>query len=64
MPKHQTFDQAQALLCRIQDYWAERGYKVEGTIKNAGYSDRLRSTVFELETNLVAGVPRSKTGKA
>lgn len=60
MPKDQTLEDAKHLLIRIQNYWAERGYDVQGSIQNAGYSDRLRSTVFEVRTDLVAGRPQRK----
>jgi len=57
MAKLETEEAARDLLHRIKAYWFDRGFEIEGSVKNAGYSDRLRSTVFELETNLVAGRP-------
>jgi len=60
MPKDQTLDDARALLERIQTYWANRGYKVEGMVESAGYSPRLRSTVYEVKTDLVNGFPYRK----
>lgn len=59
LAKTDTQEAALNLLESIKRYWQERGYHVEGWIKNAGYSDRLRATVFEVETNLVSGLPPS-----
>jgi len=52
--------EAIALLERIQRYWREQGYEVTGYVKPAGFSPRLRLTVYEIETDLVNGVPRRK----
>ena len=60
MAKFETEHGARALLKRIQDYWAERGYEVEGHVFAAGYSERLRSTVYEVQTNLVNGLPSKR----
>jgi len=61
MAKFETESGARALLERIKKYWAARGYTVEGHVYAAGYSERLRSTVYEVQTNLVNGLPvRSK----
>ncbi|MEP1143635.1 MAG: phosphoglycolate phosphatase [Henriciella sp.] len=64
MAKLETKDDALALLMRIQEYWSERGYNVQGSIREAGYSERLRSTVYEVETDMVAGFPRRKRDAA
>jgi len=64
MAKLETKDDALALLMRIQEYWSERGYSVQGSIREAGYSERLRSTVYEVETDMVAGFPRRKRDAA
>lgn len=53
----ETKEKAQEILAQIQAYWAERGYDVQGTIKADGYSPRLRSTVYEVVTDMVAGLP-------
>lgn len=55
--KFTTETEALELLERIKAYWRERGYDVTGYVRPAGYSSRLRSTVYEIETNLVNGVP-------
>ena len=60
MMKHYTRDEASKLLERIQSYWAERGYDVTGMIVPAGYSERLRSTVYEIKTDLVNGYPSQR----
>lgn len=60
MIKHITYEQASELLERIKAYWADRGYDVSGAIVEAGYSPRLRSTVYEIKTDLVNGVPSRK----
>ena len=64
MAKQDSREAALELLDRIKAYWLERGYEVEGSIKNAGYSDRLRSTVFEVETDIVAGKPTHRRNAA
>ena len=58
MQREQTQADAQDILDRIQSYWAERGYEVQGAVCPAGYSPRLRSTVYEVCTDLVNGMPR------
>lgn len=57
MAKHETKQDARALLEKIQTYWASKGYLVQGTIREAGYSERLRSTVYEVHTDLCNGMP-------
>jgi len=57
MAMMETQEKAQQLLKQVQAYWAERGYEVQGTIKAQGYSPRLRSTVYEVVTDMVAGLP-------
>lgn len=52
---------AHALLEKVQAYWAERGYQVEGFVEAGDYSPRLRSKVYVLHTNLKNGMPTSKT---
>lgn len=60
MTKHVTQGEASELLQRIQRYWSQRGYDVTGMIVEAGYSARLRSTVYEIKTDLVNGFPVRK----
>ncbi len=60
MIKHITHGQASELLERIKAYWADKGYEVSGAIVEAGYSARLRSTVYEVQTDLVNGLPSRK----
>lgn len=64
MAKKDSKEAALELLDRIKAYWLARGFTVEGSIKNAGYSDRLRSTVFEVETNIIAGLPSHRKDAA
>lgn len=52
-----TRDKASELLERIRTYWAEQGYDVTGIVVEAEYSARLRSTVYEIQTDLVNGHP-------
>ena len=59
MQRMDTEREAQWLLSRIQCYWAERGHEVSGYVARGEYSPRLRSTVFEVRTNLIDGVPAS-----
>lgn len=60
MQKEQTQIEAQEILERIQTFWAQKGYQVHGAVRPAGYSPRLRSTVYEVCTDLVNGMPRAK----
>lgn len=60
MAKVETEQKATELLQKIQSYWASRGYIVQGEIMPAGYSERLRSTVFEVHTDLRNGLPRHR----
>lgn len=64
MAMNETENGARALLERIQKYWADRGYEVEGRVAPAGYSERLRSTVYEVHTDLVNGLPKEKQRKS
>ena len=64
MAKLETKNDSLALLMRIQEYWSERGYNVQGSIREAIYSEHLRSTVYEVETDMVAGFPRRKRNAA
>ena len=57
MARNQTEQAAKELLSSIQDYWEKKGFVVQGEIVPAGYSDRLRATVFELRTDMVGGRP-------
>jgi len=57
MIKHMTHAKASELLVRIQAYWADKGYQVTGHVVEAGYSERLRSTVYEIKTDLLNGRP-------
>lgn len=61
MAKYETESAARAILQRIQAYWAERGYEVEGQVFASGYSERLRSTVYEVRTDLVNGMPTRRS---
>ena len=60
MPKDQTLEDARHLLAKIQDYWLQQGYLVEGMVEPAGYNARLRSTDYEVKTDLVNGFPLRK----
>lgn len=52
--------QAKALeiLEKVRAYWADRGYDVNGTVEPRGYSPRLRSTVYEIVTDMTGGLPK------
>ena len=58
--------QAKALeiLEKVRAYWAERGYDVSGTVEPRGYDPRLRSTVYEVVTDMTGGLPRDYTRAA
>ena len=64
MAKFETQTQAQALLEKIQAYWADRGYEVQGSVVEGEYNPRLRSTVYEVFTDLVAGLPKDYARRA
>ncbi len=64
MAKFETQSQARALLEKIQSYWAAQGYTIQGTVVEGEYSPRLRSTVYEVHTDLVAGLPRDFARRA
>lgn len=64
MAKAQTRDGARVLLEKIQAYWAGKGYDVHGQVFEAGYSERLRSTVYEVRTDLVNGMPQRRMASA
>ena len=63
MKRDDTEEAARALLEQICSYWAARGYTVNGCVTPAGYCPRLRSTVYEVHTDLVNGQPRQRTGE-
>ncbi len=52
--------QAKALeiLEKVRAYWAARGYEVTGSVEARGYSPRLRSTVYEIVTDMTGGLPK------
>lgn len=64
MAKVETEHGARILLSKIKEYWASKGYEVDGQIYPAGYSERLRSTVYEVRTDLVNGMPRKRLANA
>ena len=51
-------EKALEILKQVQAYWAERGYQVQGTIEARGYNPRLRSTVYEIVTDMIGGLPK------
>ena len=57
MAMMETKEQAEQLLERVQAYWAQQGYDVKGAVVAKGYSARLRSTVYEVVTDMVGGLP-------
>ncbi|MEO0815839.1 MAG: phosphoglycolate phosphatase [Pseudomonadota bacterium] len=64
MQREQTQAEAEAILDRIKSYWAKQGYEVDGAVYPAGYNERLRSTVYEVCTDLVNGMPKGMFAKA
>lgn len=60
MIKELTHAKATDLLEQIRTYWESKGYVVTGHIVEAGYSDRLRSTIYEIQTDLLNGYPQQK----
>ena len=57
MKRETTEQEARDLLNKIQSYWASKGYLVQGEIEPVGYCERLRSTVYEIHTDLHNGFP-------
>lgn len=57
MAAFETEMKAHDLLRKVQEYWADKGYNVEGFVEEGEYSTRLRSKVYVIHTNLVNGMP-------
>lgn len=56
-----TFSEAGAkeVKKRIEDYWADRGHKVQVFIEKKGFVPTLRGAHWVVRSNLVDGLPRS-----
>lgn len=52
---------ALALKERIEAFWRERGQIVNATILERGFHPALRTTRYELRSNLVNGLPCAQT---
>jgi len=59
MAMTETKDKAEEILERVRAYWADQGYDVKGAVVPKGYSPRLRSTVYEVVTDMVGGLPHN-----
>lgn len=46
------------ILEKVRSYWMARGYDVNGTVEPRGYDPRLRSTVYEVVTDMKGGLPK------
>lgn len=49
---------ARALQARIEDYWRERGHEVMIVLRDAGFHAAVRTTRFDLRSDLVNGLPQ------
>lgn len=49
---------ARRLKTRIEAYWARQGYRVKVTVTEAEFNPAMRSTRFDLRSDLVNGLPR------
>jgi hypothetical protein len=59
-----TPDGARRLKQRIEDYWRDKGYKVDVKLVEAGFVPAMRSARFDVRSDLVNGFPRSNTVEA
>lgn len=59
-----TPDGARRLKQRIEDYWRDKGYKVDVKLVEAGFVPAMRSARFDVRSDLVNGFPRSNAVEA
>ncbi len=60
-PEHDYCTRAGALILkeRIEAYWRERGKHVQITTHSAGFHMAIRSSRYDLRSDLINGCPRS-----
>ncbi|MEO1028778.1 MAG: phosphoglycolate phosphatase [Pseudomonadota bacterium] len=51
---------ANELARRIQEYWSSRGYQVEIDLRPVEFTTELRSSRYDVRSNLVNGWPTRK----
>ncbi len=59
-----TRDGADSLRRKIEAYWGERGCDVMVTLHNAGFHAAIRAARYEIRSDLVNGLPRSRVKRA
>ena len=52
-----TVDGARRLKQRIEDYWRERGFKVDIKLVDAGFMPAMRSARTDVRSDMVNGMP-------
>jgi hypothetical protein len=57
-----TQEGAQRLKAMIEAYWAARGYSVMVALQNMGFHPALRAARFEVRSDMVDGLPQSRSG--
>ena len=56
-------DGAVALKEKIETYWRERGHDVMIALHNVGFHPAIRAARYDVRSDMVNGLPRSKTKK-
>lgn len=51
---------AEALKEKIEAYWRERGHKVMVALHNVGFHPAIRAARFDVRSDMVNGMPRSR----
>lgn len=51
-------DGASRLQSLIRDYWRKKGYDVEVQLVHEGFVSTMRSSRFDIRSNMVNGMPR------
>ena len=59
-----TREGADSLRRKIESYWKERGCDVIVTLHNAGFHAAIRAARYEIRSDLVNGLPRSRVKRA
>jgi hypothetical protein len=56
-------DGARRLKQRIEEYWRERGYKVDVKLVEAGFVAAMRSARTDVRSDMVNGMPTRKSAE-
>ena len=52
---------AQRLKAKIEAYWVERGHFVQLRIEPKGFTPEMRSTRFDVRSDMLNGMPRARS---